>query len=59
MLWSDESKYNLYSSDGIKDVRRPKNQREELDPKVREESYTNKKDLFATLRQKWKNMPVN
>lgn len=27
VLWSDESKYNLFSSDGIKYVRRPKNQR--------------------------------
>ena len=29
MLWSDESKYNLFSSDGAKYVRRPKNKRED------------------------------
>lgn len=27
ILWSDESKFNLFSSDGIKYVRRPKNER--------------------------------
>ena len=27
ILWSDESKFNLFSSDGIKYVRRPKNKR--------------------------------
>lgn len=27
VLWSDESKFNLFSSDGIKYVRRPKNER--------------------------------
>ena len=31
---------------------------EELDHQVREENYTNKKDLFAALHQKWKNKPI-
>ena len=29
VLWSDESKYNLFSSNDIKYVRRPKNKRED------------------------------
>ena len=30
ILWSDESKYNLFSSDGIKYIRRPENQRDNV-----------------------------
>lgn len=30
VLWSDESKFNLFSSDGIKYVRRPKNKRNDV-----------------------------
>lgn len=30
VLWSDESKFNLFSSDGISHVRRPKNQRNHI-----------------------------
>ena len=32
---------------------------EELDRKVREENFTNKKNLFAALHQKGKNIPID
>ena len=32
---------------------------EKLDRQVREENFTNKKGLFASLHQKWKNMPID
>ena len=31
---------------------------EELDHQVREGNFTNKKNLFSALHQKWKNIPI-
>ena len=41
------------------DLNSIKNLWEELHRQVREENFTNTKDLFAALHQKWKNMPID